>query len=71
MQEASKLVHLALNLNVWSGILLEEGVVLEDFLLQLVKLGTIVFNKFLLLQYLYVLALPKALSHRFDLIFNL
>jgi hypothetical protein len=38
MQETSEFVHLTLDLNVWSRILLEKGVVLIDLGLQVAEL---------------------------------
>ena len=38
MEEASELVNLAPHLDVWSGVLLEEGAVLADLALQVSKL---------------------------------
>lgn len=50
VEEAAEFVNLALDLDVGSRVLLEEGVVLIDLHLKLIELVLVVFNRPLLLQ---------------------
>jgi len=71
VKETAELVDFTLNLDVWSGILLEEGVMLVDLLLQLIQLILIVFHGFLLFQYLKEFAGAKVQLHRLHHLINL
>ena len=50
VEEAAEFVNLALDLDVGSRVLLEEGVVLIDLHLKLIELVLVVFNSLFLLK---------------------